>query len=190
MTKEKRKKYWNYIWNGLFGLIILILLVPSWRIKFQSTIQRIFMSRVELKNENNELKAVQNIDWIIYDSNFEQVNFNDFNDKPIVLNFWATWCPSCVAELPSLKMFSEEIKSDGKVICITTESHETLKEWGSFETFKSLIYFAKRVPKEFDFNVYPTTFILDNSSNILSKIEGAHEYNTSKNISFIKSLSQ
>jgi cytochrome c biogenesis protein CcmG, thiol:disulfide interchange protein DsbE len=52
----------------------------------------------------------------IKDSKGKEYTERDFGGKVLVLNFWATWCPPCVEETPSLVALSEEVKKDGIVV--------------------------------------------------------------------------
>ncbi|MFK8038872.1 MAG: TlpA family protein disulfide reductase [Crocinitomicaceae bacterium] len=188
MEEKKSKKWMGYIWNGLFLLVILILLIPSWRIKFQSTIQRLFITSVKLEDKASEAINIAPNEWVIYDINNEPISFHELGNKPIILNFWATWCPSCIAELPSLYEFYDAIKNDAHVIAVSTESIKQLDEFGAFDKYPGMIYRAKHTIAKFDFSVYPTTFIMGPDFRIISKIEGAENFATEHNINFIKQL--
>ena len=188
MEKEKRKKVGNYIWNGLFVLVIVVLLVPSWRIAFQSTLQRLFMTSIKLEENSSQQLSIQPNDWIIYDINNQPISFHEFADKPIVLNFWATWCPPCVAELPGLYEFYEQVKDDAYIIAVSDESLEKLQNFKAFEKYKGMIYRSTNQLPVFNFSAYPTTFVLAPNFRQVLKIEGAENFATEHNVSFIKNL--
>ncbi len=189
MDRKKRKALLNYISNGLLGLIILTLLIPSWRRKFQGFTQGLFMTSATLETNYNQSLNLNQTPWLIYDKNQVPIKFSDLNDKPIVLNFWATWCPSCLAEMPALKEFNSHLDGLAHVICVTNESFETVNESGFFEKYDGIIYYVPSFSPLFDFQVYPTTFVINLDQHIVSKIEGAHQFNTTENINFIKGLS-
>ena len=188
MEKDKRKKVKNYIWNGLFGLLILVIIIPSWRIAFQSTFQRLFMTSVKLEETNSQTLSIQPNEWIIYDINNEPISFHEFGNKPIVLNFWATWCPPCVAELPGLYEFYEQVKDEAYVIAVSDESIEKLKDFKAFEKYKGMIYRSTDRIAAFDFSAYPTTFVLAPNFRQVFKIVGAENFATEHNVNFIKNL--
>jgi peroxiredoxin len=55
------------------------------------------------------------------------VTRSDFGGKVLVLNFWASWCPPCISELPSLNQFATEYKSQGVVVLgISIDKNEKL----------------------------------------------------------------
>ncbi|MBK6950462.1 MAG: TlpA family protein disulfide reductase [Crocinitomicaceae bacterium] len=102
MSKPKRK-ITDYIFNALLVIIVLILIVPSWRISFQGWFQGLFMSEVEFKSELSESIPEKERNWALFDTENKLYNFDEFKGKPIVVSFWATWCPPCRAELPELQ---------------------------------------------------------------------------------------
>lgn len=188
MNNATRKKIINYVWNGLFILVILILLIPTWRVAFQSTVQRIFMTSVILKEKQDITVSIQPNEWIIYDRNNQPISFHTLRDKPIILNFWATWCPPCVAELPGLFEFYQSIKDDVYVIAVSSETLDILDKFEAFDKYPGMVYSTKHTIKQFEFSAYPTTFILAPNFRIVSKIEGAENFATEHNINFIKQL--
>jgi len=188
MKNESKKRWYAYLWNILFVLVILILIIPSWRVQFQGTVQRFFMTSVKLEKTEDKQIQINVNDWVIYDVNNRPISFHQFGDKPIVLNFWATWCPPCIAELPGLYEFYELIREDAHVIALTNETEEKLKEFQAFKKYPGMIYRYEQAFSGFDFSSYPTTFILAPNFTVVSKIIGAENFATQHNIEFIKSL--
>ena len=182
MSKNpRRKKLFNVLSNLILGLIILTLIIPGWRIKFQSFVQGLLMSETTLQVNVNQKSALNNPDWYITNGRNETFRFEDLKGKPIVLNFWATWCPACLAELPELKSLYNEISDEVHIICISTEDKKTIREKNFFELYGNMIHVAQGVPESLSFAAYPTTFILDRNLNIVSKIEGAYRFNSPEN---------
>ena len=63
---------------------------------------------------------------------------SDFKGKPLLLNFWATWCPPCVKELPELAQFQREFKSQGwQVLGVAIDSPSAVRD------------FLKKLPLDF-----------------------------------------
>jgi thiol-disulfide isomerase/thioredoxin len=188
MNKEKLKFYWKWLTNILLGAIIVIMFVPSWRVWFSSNVQKIFMGRTELAQTMSIPLDFSQETWTLFDSEQKMHSFNDFKGKPIVLNFWATWCPGCRAELPQIANLKNNFKDEVHFISVSNENYDIIKESGEYNDHGDFIYFAPNFSAQFDFSVYPTTFIIDSDFNIVSKIEGASKLDSEENINFIKSL--
>ena len=62
--------------------------------------------------EQSETQQLKAFDFTVYNQEGEQVNLSDFFGKPIILNFWATWCPYCVQEMPVFEEYFNKYKDD------------------------------------------------------------------------------
>ena len=182
----KLKKDW--ISNVLLLAIIIIMVVPSWRLAFSSQLKQLFMGRTELSKTTTTPLNFSQENWILFDSKEMPSSFNQYKGKPIVLNFWATWCPGCRAELPQIKALKNHFKDDVTFISVTNESYDVINASGEYENHSDFIYFTQYFPKQFDFSAYPTTFIIDSDFNIVQKIEGSTKLDSDENIKFLKGL--
>lgn len=193
MIKEKLGVLWgkfkkDWISNSLLLALVIIMLVPSWRLTFSSGMQRLFMGSTDFKKATTIPLNFAQEDWVLYDVNKNPSTFNDFKGKPIVLNFWATWCPGCRAELPQIKALKDRFKDDVHFISVSNESYDVISASGEYDSHSDFIYYANYFSPQFDFSAYPTTFIIDSDFNIVQKIEGASKLDSDENIAFLKSL--
>ncbi len=97
-----------------------------------------------------------------------------FHGKVLVLNFWATWCPPCVQEMPSLNELQRVFGKDGLVVVgVSIDSNE--KVYRSFLQKFNITFQTWRDPKQdisFDYGTYkvPETYIIDAKGKVLDKI--------------------
>ncbi|MFQ6010653.1 MAG: DUF3179 domain-containing (seleno)protein [Nitrososphaerales archaeon] len=103
-----------------------------------------------------------------------EVTLADLRGNPVVVNFWATWCPFCVAELPDLEASSQEFKGRATFISINrAESIDKqtnfLNDLGTELTFVLALDPRDDVAEAYGVRVMPTTFILDSSGVIVVK---------------------
>jgi len=182
-----RKKLWNYFFNTLLVVVVLILIIPSWRISFQGWYQGLFMGEVEFENSVTTPIPVSAQNWALFDLKSNLHNFQDFKGKPIVLSFWATWCAPCRAELPELKEIQNEYLNKINVIAVTEETIEVIENSGLHNDY-NFLYFTPGIPDYFKIKSYPTLLLIDSEMNIVFRNEGAGKLNTEKNRQFLESL--
>lgn len=86
------------------------------------------------KEENEQQTPAEDIimapDFTVYDAEGEAVNLSDFSGKPVVINFWATWCGYCVREMPAFEKIAAEYADDVvfMMINVTDGQQETKEE--------------------------------------------------------------
>jgi thiol-disulfide isomerase/thioredoxin len=188
MSKPKRK-ITDYIFNALLVIIVLILLIPSWRISFQGWFQGLFMAEVEFRSELAESIPEQEQNWALFDTENKLHNFADFEGKPIVLSFWATWCPPCRAELPELKELKNEMKNSIYVIAVSEEPIDVIQNSGLPLDY-DFLFSTPQIPAYYKVDSYPTILVIDKKMTIVFRNKGAGSLNTTENKSFLKNLIQ
>ncbi|GAB4406445.1 MAG: hypothetical protein OHK0032_01470 [Thermodesulfovibrionales bacterium] len=117
------------------------------------------------------------------DINGRKVAFSEFKDKVVLLNFWATWCGPCRAEMPSLNNLYTALKDKGfVVVAISVDTSE--KPVKSFVSEKRISFpVLMDKDKEVAFDQYgviglPTSFLIDRKGVIVEKFMGEREWNS------------
>ncbi|MGM8363895.1 redoxin domain-containing protein [Virgibacillus sp. W0181] len=110
----------------------------------------------------------------------ETVKLSDFRGERVMLNFWATWCPPCRAEMPDMQKFHEN--TDVEILAVNlleTESGvdkvpEFIEEFGV--TFRILLDEDSSVANRYEIQPIPTTFMIDSEGKIQNTTLGALNY--------------
>jgi thiol-disulfide isomerase/thioredoxin len=105
------------------------------------------------------------------------LRLSDYKGKVVLLNFWATWCPPCRAEMPDLIKMQREYRSRGLRVIGITYPPETIREVRRFTGKLGVNYPVALGTKEtrslFDASeTLPLTIVIDREGNILDRIEG------------------
>src|SRR5438874_9936581 len=90
------------------------------------------------------------------------VSIPNFNGKLLVLNFWATWCPPCVQETPSLSQFAARYASKGVVVLGISVDKDPKAYQAFLERFRPAFLTAResKLHEEYGTYMYPETYII------------------------------
>ncbi len=121
------------------------------------------------------------------------VDLASFRGKLVVLNFWATWCPPCVEEMPSLEKLHRALAQEGLVVIGVSvdEDEVTLR---SFVQKVGVTFLILRDPggrgptTAYNTTGYPETFVLDPQGVLLDKYIGPAEWATPAAIDHFREL--
>jgi len=121
------------------------------------------------------------------------VKLSDYRGKKVILNFWATWCPPCKAEMPHMQNFYEENKDKGVEILAVNltnmdkgvdEVQKFVKEYGL--TFTIPLDEEGVAGTTYQAFTIPTSYILDENGVITKKIVGPMDENMMKELTGLK----
>jgi peroxiredoxin len=105
---------------------------------------------------------------------------SELRGKVVVLNFWATWCPPCVDEMPSLERLNDSLQSKGvEVVAVSVD--ERFSDIGEFVekyrvSFTVLHDDGKKVSRSYQTFKYPETYIVDREGRLRSKVVGPRDW--------------
>ncbi|MEE2805334.1 MAG: TlpA disulfide reductase family protein [Pseudomonadota bacterium] len=105
----------------------------------------------------------------------------DYRGQVVVVNFWATWCPPCIEELPGLEEAFQQYRAQGLVVlAITTEQKEAVTSFlgglGRELTFPILIDRRGHTASEWKVRGLPTTFVVDRTGDVYWHAEGQRDF--------------
>lgn len=126
-------------------------------------------------------------DFLLYDLENQPVRLSDFQGKLLLINFWATWCPPCMEEIPHLeKLFQNYAKKGLMVLGISVDEagREHVQRFIKKNGISYPIAMSqKKLEKDFGgIRGIPTSFLIDRSGKIVKKWVGYRDY------SFFESL--
>lgn len=129
---------------------------------------------------NGDQGKTMSIDFTVQDIEGNNIKLSDFYGKPIVLNFWASWCPPCKSEMPEFNQVNNDLNGVVQFLMInqTDGDRETIEsgsEYVKSQRFTFPVYYDTRLEAAFVYNVtsIPTTFFIDKDGYIISQVKGA-----------------
>jgi len=112
----------------------------------------------------------------------QPVTFEAFKGNALLVNFWATWCPPCLKEMPSLNKMSKDFEKDGvKVIAISFD-REGIKKVAPFyrnyglNNLKIYMDEKNRFLRDMQIGSLPSTYLIDRSGNIVASLKGTRNW--------------
>lgn len=106
----------------------------------------------------------------------KRLSRNEFGGKLLVLNFWATWCPPCIEEMPSLNEFARQMSKDGVVVLgVSIDVNE--KAYKSFVDRNRLAFETARDPAadiaaDYGTFKWPETYVINTKGDVVEKLVG------------------
>ncbi|BCW90092.1 Thiol-disulfide oxidoreductase ResA [Alphaproteobacteria bacterium SO-S41] len=111
-----------------------------------------------------------------------EVTLDSFKGRPVLINFWATWCAPCVNELPSLARLHDKLGDQGPLILILNldrENGPSIPDFLAEHDVTGLEPYtdpAKKLMRGFRINGLPTTILLDAEGKEIARREGEAEW--------------
>lgn len=121
-----------------------------------------------------------------------KVSLADLHGKIVVLNFWATWCPPCVEEMPSLVEMQARMKDRGvTVLAVSLDKDEPA--YKKFITGNRIDLLTVRDPDEKSSSLYgtfkyPETYIIDRNGVVRRKFIGPVDWNGTEIVDYLQKL--
>jgi thiol-disulfide isomerase/thioredoxin len=190
----KQKLTRKNLFNGLFiALILLVLFVPAAKAFMLQGLMEIGLFKPNLTNKastpSTDLSSIK-----FKNAKGEIVSLADLKGKIIFLNFWATWCPPCLAEMPSVNKLFEQYKNDPEVVFLLVDADSDFTKAQAYmdrKKYKLPVYnFASNLPESIFKGSLPTTIVFDKKGRVSFNGEGAANYSSPKFITFINQLKE
>lgn len=125
------------------------------------------------------------------DANGNVISSSSLQGKVVLINFWASWCPPCRAEMPSLNKLYLELKNDKRFVFLFVNEDDDKSKAVQFlekNNFSIPVYNRHQVPPQIFSGTLPTTLVLNKEGKIVSKHEGIADYNNDEFIRQLKAL--
>ena len=182
------KKRWASIL--FYGIIILLIFSPGAKSWLLQQVVSTGLLKAEIKNGAKDLQNAATFSFI--DGEGKTSTTADLKGKVVFINFWASWCPPCRAEMPSLENLYQKLKDNSNfVFLFINEDDDRSKGLKYLEANDFTIPFYQasgNVPAEIFSGSLPTTIVLNKKGTVVLKHSGMARYDTQDFMSQLKEL--
>ena len=182
-SKDNQVKFQNI---GLLVLLVVVFLgLIALLLAKDSIFSPVTITRLE--------KGVVAPDFTFPDLNGKMVSLADFRGKVVFLNIWATWCLSCVEEMPSMEKLYQEMRGeDFEILAVSIDVQGAKIVTPFMEKYKlsfpALIDSHGRIKSLYQTTGVPETFIIDKEGIIVQKIIGPRDWSSADAFRFFRNL--
>jgi len=171
ISKSKRN-------NIIFLIVIAVFLIPQVRQPIQVFLQKgLALISPSVIHEDRQ-SSITDYNWKLKDKSGTIFNFEKTKEKVVLVNFWATWCPPCIAEMPSLQKLYNDYNNNIEFVFISNESFETINSFLEKNNYTFKVYNEASKSDFFNVRGIPRTFLIDKHGKIVIDKTGAANWNS------------
>ncbi len=182
--KNILRKHWSTI---ALGVIAVLLFVPQIGMPIKVFYNELIaFNPSEVSEEKQEV--LQNYDWNLIAKD-NAINLKRSKRKVTLINMWATWCPPCVAEMPSLQSLYNDYGDQVDFYFITGEEQKVVDAFMNKKGYTFPVYLQRfSPPSQLEGNTIPTTFLIDKEGKIVIRETGAADWDSEETRAIVKRL--
>ena len=164
----------------LFSMLTLIVFSPSWNLNAQETAAQVF-ARAGLTLLS---QGVTPRDFTLetLETTQASLTLSELKGKAVLLNFWATWCPPCRDEMPSMEALYQRYKDSGLEIVavnVREDSARVQAFMASYRlSFPAVLDADGRVSTVYGVRALPTSFLINKEGKIVARLVGFSNWDT------------
>jgi len=188
----KKKSKLSIIIDVLIGILVVFLLIPATRKQTAALIMRptLFIHQPKF-DKSKPLIGDKAYEWKLRDMAGNQVNLSDYKDQVLFINFWATWCPPCLAEMPDLQTLYNDYHKKVTFLFVNNENQSVVEPFMAKKGYTLPVYFpVTDYPEIFSTRSLPTTFIVSKKGELIVKQLGVAQWNSQKIRTLLDALSE
>src|SRR5699024_850326 len=174
----------------IYPVVIIITTLLLGTLNAKSAI--IGNSEISVLQEEQDPPVTKAPDVTFKNSKGEEVKISELKGKVVFINFWATWCPPCRIEMPTINKLYKEFKDNEDMVFLIVDADNKSDKCSEFTADKSYafpIYVpAGNIPYVYFSGALPTTVMINKTGEIVFRHAGAADYGDPKMVDFVKSL--
>ena len=177
-----RKSKLSLALDLIIVLLAIFIMVPQTRKSAIALVLRptVFIYQPSLLKQPIPLFTTS-LDWHLRTLKGDTCTLADFTGKPTVINYWASWCSPCLAEMGQFRSLYADYGDKVNFLFITNEKRTDVAKFVKKKNLDLPVYLPiKRYPEQLSTNTLPVTFLIDAEGNILMRKSGMAQWNGQK----------
>ena len=194
--KAKKRRRSLIEWGAIIG-VIAFLYFTGLHTTVIGTLQKGLLATGLIKPDIPSVTDTfpdANRDFYMADKDGQVISLAHFEGEVVFMNIWATWCPPCIAEMPSInKLYQQFGESDNvKFVLVSMDDEfDKAKQFMEKRGFDMPIYhYRTKVPGTYESNVIPTTYVISGDGKLMMEKQGLAKYDTPEFEQFLRDLSE
>lgn len=190
------KKKWLSVSNISTAVMVVFLAtmvispqVKGWTIQALMKVG-LFQPKINKQPDKAYAEPLPNV--LFWDGDGKTVDLASLKGKVVFINFWATWCPPCIAEMPSINALNGKFKDNENVVFLMVDVDNNYEKSKNFmkkhQYALKVVSPASEMPPVLMQGAIPTTVILNKEGKMVYRQEGAADYNSSQLVDMIRKL--
>jgi thiol-disulfide isomerase/thioredoxin len=179
--------------NGLIinmGLLVVVGLLLFTPLGFKA---KVYVNRLISFNptpvEQREQQVLEDYDWEVEELDGDVLVLNEMKGQVMLINFWASWCPPCVAEMPGFQELYSDYGDKVEFLFIARDQKDKVTRFLTRKEYDLPVYFERGLTPKILFNTaLPTTYIIDGKGRIVMAEVGSRDWNGSDTRAFLDSV--
>ena len=174
--------------NGIWILAILLIVFTPVGFHLRVLVSKLMATSADVV-EVDEQNTLTNYHWNLVDAEGQSMDFQLQKGEVVLVNLWATWCPPCIAELPSLVELHKDYKDKVVFAFVANDERDKVNAFLEKKGYHLPVYFeASPTPNELVSKSIPATYIISKSGKIVVDEKGAANWNSKRTRALLDSL--
>ncbi|MDD7885011.1 TlpA disulfide reductase family protein [Flavivirga sp. 57AJ16] len=164
--------------NVIYLVVIAVLIIPQTRQPIQILLHKGLALFAPSVIKDTKQASLTNYNWKL--KNGQSIfNFEETKGEVVLVNFWATWCPPCLAEMPSMQALYNDYRDRVKFVFVSNEDSTVTNPFLSENNYTFKVYMPlTKYPEPFDVTSIPRTFLIDKQGHIVIDKLGAANWDS------------
>lgn len=189
---RETRTFWQKAGDIAFWGLLVLLIIPGPRKVISTALNRVVLqikSPALISEDKQVALSTEDYQWGCLDENGEQVSLLSLRDRVVFLNFWATWCPPCVAEMPEIEKSYRKHGKDVAFLLVTSQEPGVVSSFLEKHGYRLPVYYQVTSPPGIlEYGSIPTTFIISREGKIVLRKTGAVNWDSKRTDRILEKL--